>query len=73
MSLSKLNPSLTCQIFPELLENRDLLPWEMRYALIQAVDNFMVMDKSAKRTMVLNVSDRDLDVFVQARALKLLG
>ena len=73
LSLSKLNPSLTCQIFPELLENRDLLPWEMRYALIQAVDNFMDMDTSAKRTMVLNVSDRDLDVFVQARALKLLG
>ena len=45
----------------------------MRYALIQAVDNFMDMDTSAKRTMVLNVSDRDLDVFVQARALKLLG
>ena len=72
VSLSKLNPQLVCELIPEILTNRDQLPWEMRYSLIQCFDNYISGDKVFKDDIILKISDNDLDVFVQARARKVL-
>ena len=40
--------------------------------LIQCFDNYISGDKVFKDDIILKISDNDLDVFVQARARKVL-
>lgn len=68
LSLAKLNPKILCEFMGEILAARDSLPWDMRYSLIQAIDKYSELDKASKRKMILEISDDDNDLFVQARA-----
>ena len=68
LSLARLNPAMLCQFMEEILSTRDSLPWDMRYSLIQAIDNYSELDTVSKRKLILEISDDDNDLFVQARA-----
>ena len=68
LSLARLNPVMLCQFMEEILTTRDSLPWDMRYSLIQAIDNYSELDTVSRSKMILNISDDDKDLFVQARA-----
>ena len=68
LSLARLNPSMLCQFMDEILTARDSLPWDMRYSLIQAIDTHSELDKASKSKLILEISDDDKDLFVQARA-----
>ena len=68
LSLAKLNPGMLCELMEEILSARDSLPWDMRYSLIQAIDNYSELDTAYKSKMILEISDDDKDLFVQARA-----
>jgi bilin biosynthesis protein len=52
----------------EILTTRDSLPWDMRFSLIQAIDKYSELDTVSKRMLILEISDDDKDLFVQARA-----
>ena len=68
LSLARLNPSMLCQFMDEILTARDSLPWDMRYSLIQAIDTHSELDTASKSKLILEISDDDKDLFVQARA-----
>ena len=68
LSLAKLNPAMLCQFMEEILTARDSLPWDMRFSLIQAIDKYSELDTVSKRMLILEISDDDKDLFVQARA-----
>ena len=68
LSLAKLNPAMLCQFMEEILTTRDSLPWDMRFSLIQAIDKYSELDTVSKRMLILEISDDDKDLFVQARA-----
>lgn len=68
LSLARLNPVMLCQFMEEILTTRDSLPWDMRYSLIQAIDNYSELDTVSRSKMILDISDDDKDLFVQARA-----
>ena len=68
LSLAKLNPAMLCQFIEEILTTRDSLPWDMRFSLIQAIDKYSELDTVSKRMLILEISDDDKDLFVQARA-----
>jgi bilin biosynthesis protein len=68
LSLAKLNPAMLCQFMEEILTTRDSLPWDMRFSLIQAIDKYSELDTVSKRLLILEISDDDKDLFVQARA-----
>jgi len=68
LSLAKLNPAMLCQFMEEILTTRDSLPWDMRFSLIQAIDKYSELDTVSKRKLILEISDDDKDLFVQARA-----
>jgi bilin biosynthesis protein len=68
LALAKLNPIMLCEFIEEILAARDSLPWDMRYSLIQAIDKYSELDIVSKRKMILEISDDDKDLFVQARA-----
>ena len=68
LSLAKLNPGMLCELMEEILSARDSLPWDMRYSLIQAMDNYSELDTAYKSKTILEISDDDKDLFVQARA-----
>lgn len=69
LSLARLNPAMLCQFMEEILSTRDSLPWDMRYSLIQAIDNYSELDIVSKSKLILEISDDDdKDLFVQARA-----
>ena len=69
LSLAKLNPKMLCEFMEEVLAARDSLPWDMRYSLIQAIDKYSELDTVSKRKLILEISDDDNDLFVQARAV----
>ena len=69
LSLAKLNPKMLCEFMEEILAARDSLPWDMRYSLIQAIDKYSELDTVSKRKLILEISDDDNDLFVQARAV----
>jgi len=68
LSLAKLNPAMLCQFMEEILTTRDSLPWDMRFSLIQAIDKYSELDTVSNRMLILEISDDDKDLFVQARA-----
>ncbi|MDB4654917.1 bilin biosynthesis protein CpeY [bacterium] len=68
LSLARLNPSMLCQFMDKILPARDSLPWDMRYSLIQAIDTYSELDTASKSKLILEISDDDKDLFVQARA-----
>ena len=57
----------------KILAARDSLPWDMRYALIQAIDTYSELDTASKNRMILEISEHDKDLFVQARARRALA
>ena len=73
LSLAKLNPATLCDFMEEILAARDSLPWDMRYALIQAIDTYSELDTASKNKMILEISEHDKDLFVQARARRALA
>ena len=73
LSLAKLNPAILCEFMEEILSARDSLPWDMRYSLIQAIDNYSELDTAYKNKIILEISDDDKDLFVQARARSALA
>ena len=68
LALAKLNPSMLCELIPEILSSRDSMPWDMRYSLIQSIDNYAELEIALKNKMIFQLSDNDIDQFVQARA-----
>ena len=68
LALAKQNPKVLCEYMEEILSSRDSLSWDMRYALIQAIDNYVNIDLASKSNWFLKISDNDEDLFVQARA-----
>ena len=68
LALAKQNPKVLCEYMEEILSSRDSMSWDMRYALIQAIDNYVDIDLASKSNWFLKISDNDEDLFVQARA-----
>jgi bilin biosynthesis protein len=73
LALAKQYPRMLCEFMEEILSSRDSLPWDMRYALIQAIDNYSELDTASKNKMILEISEHDKDLFVQARARRALA
>jgi bilin biosynthesis protein len=73
LALAKQNPRMLCELMAEILSSHDSLPWDMRYALIQAIDNYSELDTASKNKMILEISEHDKDLFVQARARRALA
>ncbi|ABI45513.1 Bilin biosynthesis protein cpeY [Synechococcus sp. CC9311] len=73
LSLAKLHPGILDECMEEILATRGSLPWDMRYSLIQAMDHYTDLDMASKSKMILEISDDDKDLFVQARARMALG
>ena len=68
LSLAKLMPSILLDSFPEILSTRGLFSWDIRYALIQAMDKYIDLDLSVKQRFIFNILDGDNDPFLQARS-----
>ena len=73
LALAKQYPRMLCELMAEILSSHDSLPWDMRYALIQAIDNYSELDTASKNKMILEISEHDKDLFVQARARRALA
>ena len=64
---------MLCELMAEILSSHDSLPWDMRYALIQSIDNYIELDVESKFEMLLEFLEHDKDLFVQARARRALA
>lgn len=68
LSLAKLEPVLLFDAFSEILSTRHSFSWDMRYALIQVVDDYIDLDVSSKNNMISDILDDVQDPLLQARA-----